>query len=374
MPAVFGRLPSWSFGVLVSHSRFERLVAQKADSRRKLYNGQIECWFYHYQGPLADSPIEPVFRSDDDRALRRYRQPSAAADSAASRQQEMFANRLVNRARHLRRWPQRGITCYRIYDRDMPEIPLVIDRYEGCLHIVELPRQHDRTLSEHHRWLDALTATAAESLGVSPANVFFKRYADRREPLATAVTASPTHVVQEAGMKYHVNLRDYIDTGLRLDLRTLRGMIRPLAAGRRLLSLNGNSGGMAVAAAAGGAASTVTIDVLEAHVHWTRENLLLNGFAEPAHQAICGSPGEYLQGAVASLADIITIEEPTTVDLGVALKHLAPEGIAFLISSDRRYRPDRKDGIDFQVREITQQTLPEDFRNRRVHRVWRARV
>ncbi len=404
MPAVFSRLPTWSFGVLTSHPRFERLVGRKADSRRKLYNGQIECWFHHYVGPQPnEQSSEPLFQPADDRARTRYQRQraagftpavpspeiatSAGTSPAARRQQEMFANRLANRARHLRKWPQRGVTCLRLYDRDIPEIPLVIDRYEDCLHIVERPRPHDRTLNEHHRWLDTLVATAVETLGIAPENIFLKRYSDRRPPLAAAATATPTHVVHEAGLSYHVNLSEHLDTGLPLDLRTLRSMIRKLAAGKRFLGLFGNTGSLAVAAAAGDPVSTITVDPLDVHVHWMRQNLGLNGLAESEHQALCGSPGDYLQAAPTTPLDLVTIEDPTFREgagreepstfqhqhaalIAAVLPRLAVEGTVFLVSHDRRFKPS-SELSDCPWREITSQTLPEDFRNRRVHRVWR---
>jgi 23S rRNA (guanine2445-N2)-methyltransferase / 23S rRNA (guanine2069-N7)-methyltransferase len=214
-----------------------------------------------------------------------------------------------------------------------------------------------------------------------------KRYADRRPPLASAAAASPTRVVQESGLSYHVNLSDNLDTGLPLDLRLLRATIRKLAAGNRFLSLYGNTGSLAVAAAAGGPASASIIDPLEVHVYWTRENLALNGFAEPQHQVICSSPNEYLQHAAA--VDLVTIEDPTQADAGgtsqpspfqhqhvalirAVLPHLAPHGVLYVISHDRRFKPSFDELAECEAREITHQTLPEDFsRNRRIHRVWR---
>jgi 23S rRNA (guanine2445-N2)-methyltransferase / 23S rRNA (guanine2069-N7)-methyltransferase len=312
------------------------------------------------------------------RYTRQYRTTpadAAAAGPAAQSQSEMFANRLANRARHLRKWPQRGITCFRLYERDMPEIPLVIDRYEECLHIVERPRPHDRSLAEHHRWLDGLAAAAVQTLGVAADNVFLKRYADRLPLLAAASAAPATHVVQELGLRYQVNLRDYSDTGLPLNLRTLRTMIRKLAAGKRFLSLFGNTGASVVAAAAGGAASTVTVDPLEVHTQWAQQNLALNGFSGPEHRVVCASPEDDLQKA-GSAFDLITIEDHAYSQqsqarlLPTAMDCLTPHGALLWISHERRVRPPVIGLEACRVHEITTQTLPDDFRSR-VHRVWR---
>jgi 23S rRNA (guanine2445-N2)-methyltransferase / 23S rRNA (guanine2069-N7)-methyltransferase len=391
MPAVFNRLPGWSLGILTSHARLERLLGHRADSRRKLYNGRIECWFYQFAGQN-----EPLFHPADERALERYRRHhplpvgedrgegaesaspalphTSPRPDASSHQLEMFANRLRTRARHLRKWPQRGITCFRLYERDIPEIPLVIDRYEDCLHVVERPRPHDRTLNEHHRWLERVAATAAEALGVEPAAVFLKRYSDRRDLLAETDGASPTHVVHEVGLKYQVNLSDYQDTGLRLDLRLMRGMVGKLSAGKRVLVVYGNTGGFAVAAAAGGAAATLTLDPAGVHVQWTRQNLLLNGFDPQVHEAVCAAAADFSNHISGDLYDLIAIEDPAPDHAGLldALRErLAPGGVLFLVSHDRRFR--LADLATLQLREITPQTVPEDFRNRRIHRAWRIR-
>lgn len=409
MPAVFNRLPSWSYGILTSHAKLERLVGRKSDSRRKLYNGRIECWFYQFRGPAADERAAgPMFRELDDRALDRYRKvlplplaedrgeggrdttvpiPVKPADSLP-RQQEEFTNRLSKVARHLRKWPQRGVTCYRLYERDIPEIPLIIDRYEDCLHIVERPRPHERTLNEHHRWLETIAATAAETLSIDPAHVFLNRYSDRRGLLSESATAAPTQVVQENRLKFHVNLRDFRDTGLPLDLRNLRSTLQKQATGKRLLSLNGNTGTLAIAAAAGGAASSLTVDPTATHLEWTRQSLLLNGFSENVHQIAAASPADYLAAPAGDRFDFITIEDPTPADttgdasastfqrehsglLSACLLRLATDGVIYLISHDRRFRLASDELPALHIREITVQTLPEDFRNRRIHRVWR---
>jgi 23S rRNA G2069 N7-methylase RlmK/C1962 C5-methylase RlmI len=170
--------------------------------------------------------------------------------------------------------------------------------------------------------------------------MFLKRYADRREPLAQAAEASPTHVVHESGLKFRVNLADFADTGFRPDLRTLRGMIRDSSAGKRVLSLLGNTGGFAVAAAAGGAAETVSVDPLAIHRRWAQRNLQANSFDSPQHRAVHATPVHDF--------DIITLEDPPGEQdlLPVALERLAP---------------------------ITRQTVPAEYRDRRVHRSWRIR-
>ncbi len=152
----------------------------------------------------------------------------------SKRQAEEFANRLRNRARHFRRWPtKRGITCYRLYERDVPDVPLVVDRYEDALHIAEFARPHDRSPAQHADWLDLMARTAADVLDVPRKRVFVK-HRDRQRGAAQYERVDDRHaqfVVHEGGLKFLVNLSDYVDTGLFLDHRITRQMVREAAAG-----------------------------------------------------------------------------------------------------------------------------------------------
>jgi 23S rRNA (cytosine1962-C5)-methyltransferase len=154
------------------------------------------------------------------------------------------------------------------------------------------------------------------------------------------------------------------------------------------LSVYANTGAFAVAAAAGGGASTFTIDPAETLVQWARENLSLNGFGEPSHRAICASPADFLSAPPPESFELITIEDPTPAEtrgeqaastfqqehaglLRSLRERLTPEGVIFLISHDRRFKLAVDDLPGMHVREISHQTVPEDFRNRRIHRAWR---
>ena len=145
---------------------------------------------------------------------------------------------LANRARHLRRWPtKRGITCYRLYERDVADVPLVVDRYEDALHIAEFARPHDRSPAQHADWLDLMVRTAAEVLEVPRDRVFLKHRDRQRgdDQYQRVADERARFVVGEGGLKFIVNLSDYVDTGLFLDHRLTRQMVRE-AAERKTVS------------------------------------------------------------------------------------------------------------------------------------------
>ena len=302
MPEVFRRLKTWSFYVLTAHPDFEAVVGQEADRRRKLYNGRIECTYYQFYGPKPGTRATPGTVPSFLRPRHATRErrsscengtvplappaPTAPAKPAfgglsakAREQAEIFRGRLVNRARHFRRWPTRlGITCYRLYDRDVPEVPLAVDRYEDCLHIAEYERPHEHTPAEHGDWLDLMKRTAGEVLEIPVANIFLKRRERQHGPAQYQRVAEQgrTAVVSEGGLRFEINLSDYIDTGLFLDHRITRGMVREAAAGKRLLNLFAYTGSFTVYAAAGGAAETVSVDLTAPHLDWAQRNLALN--------------------------------------------------------------------------------------------------
>ncbi|NQU26265.1 MAG: bifunctional 23S rRNA (guanine(2069)-N(7))-methyltransferase RlmK/23S rRNA (guanine(2445)-N(2))-methyltransferase RlmL [Candidatus Nealsonbacteria bacterium] len=400
MPDVLRRLKTWSHYILTSHPNFEALVGQKADRRRKLYNGRIECTYFQFHGPepgtrLAEAdeaipeaaPDEPA---DDERPLAR---PAFGGLLPASRRQaEEFRNRLTKRARHLRRWPsRRGITCYRLYERDVPEVPLVVDRYEDYLHVTEYERPHERSAAEHADWLDLMVRTAGEVLDVPPEKVFtklrlrqrgstqYERYADDER----------TALVSEGGLRFRINLSDYVDTGLFLDHRITRSMVRDEAKGKRFLNLFAYTGAFTVYAAAGGAASTTSVDLSNTYLDWARKNMTLNDFRDGPHHFVRNDAMSFLEShAVAATYDLALVDPPTFSNskrteqfwdvqrdhvalLNRLFKLMSPGGVVFFSTNFRRFKLAEEQLAAATIQEISRQTVPEDFRNRRIHRCWR---
>ena len=386
-PLVLRRLPTWSFFILSARPDLEALVGQQADRRRKLYNGPLECTYYQFHGPRP-----PKEGSDRVAATKTEERAFGGLLPSAARQAEEFANRLRNRAHHLRRWPsKRGTTCYRLYERDVPDVPLVVDRYEDALHIAEFARPHDRSLAQHADWLDLMARTAGEVLEVPRERVFIKHRERQRgaSQYERMDDRRAEFVVQEGGLKFLVNLSDYVDTGLFLDHRLTRQMVREAAAGKRFLNLFGYTGAFTVYAAAGGASMTTTIDKSAAYIDWARKNLDLNGFAGPQHRLVRSDIRAFLGGLSARDEwDLAVVDPPTfsntkgRVDdwdvqahhaelLEQLAAHIAPEGVVYFSTNFRRFKLDEAALGDYTIRDITRQTIPEDFRNQRIHLCWR---
>jgi 23S rRNA (guanine2445-N2)-methyltransferase / 23S rRNA (guanine2069-N7)-methyltransferase len=391
MPIVLRRLKTWSHYLLTAHPDFETLVGRQADRRRKLYNGRIECTYYQFHGPKPASPGEPTPETKPSTTA----QPTQAFGGISAKargQAEMFRARLTKRRRHLRRWPTRqGITCYRLYDRDIPEVPLVVDRYEDRLHMAEYERPHDRSIAEHADWLDLMVRTAGEVMEVHPSNIFMK-YRDRqrgKSQYERRGSQGPTFVVSEGGLKFQVNLSDYIDTGLFLDHRITRSMVRDAAAQKRFLNLFGYTGSFTVYAADGGARATTTVDLSNTYLDWAQENMQLNGFTAKQHRFVRDDAMDFLRHLPASQRfDLAVVDPPTysrskstDVDWDVQaqhvellnrlLQHMTPGGVIFFSTNFRRFKFAESEIAAGHIHEISRQTVPPDFRNRRIHRCWK---
>jgi len=324
------------------------------------------------------------------------REPVGGRGRSTADQIGDFRRRLAKRFKHLGRWARRqGIEAFRVYDRDIPEIPLVIDWYAGWLHAAEYDRPHERTDIEHEVWLDRMIEAAAAELGVPPERTFLKVRRRQRDGGQYEKVDGRRAVVdvREGGLTFEVNLSDYLDTGLFLDHRTTRAMVRDEAAGRRMLNLFGYTGSFSVYAAAGGAAATTTVDLSNTYLEWTRTNLARNGFRDAGrhrtvrdeargflhHRALRGEPPfDLVVADPPTFSRSARSETPWDVQrdhaelLELVAGNLAPGGVVYFSTNFRRFRLDEdRIGPLFAVREITSRTIPEDFRNERVHRAWR---
>lgn len=412
-PLVLRRLPTWSHYILSARRDLEQLVGQTADRRRKLYNGPLECTYYQFHGPRPGEAVPRIIEGIEATLDRegeapaeprqtklggRLALPSSPAPAFgglradSQRQAAEFANRLRNRARHLRRWPNRGITCYRLYERDVPDVPLVVDRYEDALHIAEFARPHDRSPAQHADWLDLMARTAGEVLEVPRERVFLK-HRDRQRGASQYERfdhRGAKFEVHEGGLKFLVNLSDYVDTGLFLDHRLTRQMVCDTAADKHFLNLFAYTGSFSVYAAAGGALSTTTVDKSTTYIEWARENLALNAFTGPEHNFVRSDIREFLgQLKARDQWDLAVVDPPTFsntkdaddvwdvqrdhAELLITLAHhITPGGTVFFSTNFRRFKLDEAAlAAHYTIRDITRQTIPDDFRNQRIHACWR---
>jgi len=212
--------------------------------------------------------------------------PEGAGGGKTAEQAQMLANRLRKRLRHLGKWARRaGAGAFRLYDRDIPEIPLALDVYidaetgEPAVSGALYKRPYEKSEAEEERWLCAMREAAAQALGIGAGSVILK-LRQRQPGLAQYERLSAqgiTRIVSEGGLRFRANLSDYLDTGLFLDRRAMRRMVGAESSGRRALNLFCYTASFSVFAAAGGAASTDSVDLSNTYLRWAQGNFALNG-------------------------------------------------------------------------------------------------
>jgi 23S rRNA (guanine2445-N2)-methyltransferase / 23S rRNA (guanine2069-N7)-methyltransferase len=372
------RFPGWRAAVLAGDAELGHRLGLRATKIHSLYNGRIECSLLHFV--------------IDEHAATRLPRPTAPEARSASA--GMLANRLRKNRKHLARWLEReGIACYRLYDADLPEYALAIDVYEGTqrwVHVQEYapPKTVDAAVARS-RLREAL-GVILEVLDADESRLFLKtrRPQKGRSQYEKLGSGGALREVSEDGCRLLVNFEDYLDTGLFLDQRLTRRLLRELAAGRDFLNLFGYTGVATVHAALGGARSTTTVDLSRTYLDWARRNLELNGFTGSRHALIQADCLRWLQEPQARYG-LIFLDPPTfstskrmqgTLDVQrdhVSLinrteRLLAPGGVLIFSTNLRTFAMDCEALPQLAFEDLSRATLPKDFeRSPRMHHCWR---
>lgn len=302
-----------------------------------------------------------------------------------------FANRLAKMYKHFGKWARRqGITCYRVYDNDIPGTPLAIDVYENIVHVAEYARDHGMEPTEHAAWLDGCLKVISEVLGVSPELIYLK-YRQRQKGLRQYERFSRVgaeYLVRENGLRFLIKPADYLDVGLFLDHRNTRQMVRQEAQGKRILNLFAYTGSFTVYAAAGGASETLTIDMSNTYLEWADRNLSLNDFSGKNHRLLQADVLAWLEQQPHEQFDLIVLDPPTfsnskrmddTLDIqrdhvmliNRTLRFCAPGGTLYFSTNYRRFKLWTEEIRATDIQDISQKTVPEDFRNKKIHQCFK---
>ena len=391
------RCAGWRAAILAADTPAAKQLGLRTARRVPLANGPIACRLLELD--IRSRPERADGESVEEREDPSRPAPPADAHRAAGRglfDDGDFRRRLAKRKKHLARWARRqGIEAYRVYDRDIPEIPLAIDLYGEWLHAAEYDRPHTRTEIEHDVWLDRVMEAAAAELGIMPNRTFLKRRSRTRGHAQVEKVGDQRAIVRvrEGGLVFEVNLSDYLDTGLFLDHRTTRSMVRAEAAGKRMLNLFCYTGSFSVYAAAGGAAETTSVDLSNTYLEWTRTNLAANGFTDAGrHRTVRDEARAFLEHRARRNErpfDLVVVDAPTfsrsarsetpwdvqgdhAALLAAVRENLVDGGVVYFSTNFRRFKlDDASVARHFTIREISHRTIPEDFRNERIHRCWR---
>lgn len=357
----------WNLSLFSASPELLSCLQLRADKQFKAKNGPLDCVQKNYH--LAEND-------------------GSGAVSLA----EDFANRLRKNLKKYEKWArQEGIECYRLYDADLPEYNVAIDRYGEWVVVQEYAPP--KTVDAHkarQRLFDIIAATISV-LGIAPNKLVLKTRERQKGKNQYQKMAEKGDFleVQEYNARLWVNLTDYLDTGLFLDHRIARRMLGQMSKGKDFLNLFAYTGSASVHAGLGGARSTTTVDMSRTYLEWAERNLRLNGLTGRAHRLMQADVLGWLRESDEQF-DLIFIDPPTFSNskrmedafdvqrdhlrLMTDLKRLLRKGGTIMFSNNKRgFRMDH-DGLaqlGLKAQEITQKTLSQDFaRNRQIHNCW----
>ncbi|MBN6063256.1 bifunctional 23S rRNA (guanine(2069)-N(7))-methyltransferase RlmK/23S rRNA (guanine(2445)-N(2))-methyltransferase RlmL [Aggregatibacter actinomycetemcomitans] len=389
--SVFGQrlkqqFAGWNASIFSGEPSLLDCLRLRSHRQFKAKNGPLDCVQKNYQlaERTAQSAVENAAEFDRTSAETASAfSPDVAPD---------FANRLQKNIKKIEKWAkQQGLDAYRLYDADLPEYNLAVDRYADHIVVQEYaaPKNIDENKARQ-RLLDAVNATLKVT-GVETNKLILKvrqkqKGTNQYEKLANK---GEYFYVNEYGAKLWVNLTDYLDTGLFLDHRLTRKMLGEMAQGRDFLNLFAYTGSATVHAALDGAKSTTTVDMSNTYLNWAEQNLLLNDIEGKQHKLIQADCLQWLEKCDRQF-DLIFVDPPTFsnskrmedswdvqrdhIKLMTNLKRiLRPNGTIVFSNNKRGFKMDFSglEALGLSAVEISRKTLPLDFeRNKQIHNCW----
>lgn len=373
------RVPGWTAAILCGSEELGKATGLRANKVYQLFNGAIEASL------IVVRDLRPM-------TARETEAPAALNESA-----QMVANRLRKNRRKLKSWLARsGVTCYRIYDADLPEYAAAVDVYTQAddgslwLHVQEYAAPATIPEPLQKQRLRDLLSAVREVFEVSRDRVSVKTRSRGKGGSKYGVMDRRGEFleVREGSALLRVNLFDYLDTGLFLDHRPVRSGIAGAADDKDMLNLFAYTGAATVQAAVGGARSTTSVDLSATYLQWAADNLRINGCTGRAHRLVQADALRFLTEDK-SQYDLIFCDPPTFSNskragdfdiqtshvelLELAMRRLRSDGVLLFSNNFRRFKLDAEAVALFaECEEITAETLDPDFeRNHRIHRCWR---
>jgi 23S rRNA G2069 N7-methylase RlmK/C1962 C5-methylase RlmI len=298
-------------------------------------------------------------------------------------------NKIRKNYRHVRKWAKRTVTnCFRIYDREIKEYPLAIDFYDGrfCVHYFASMRDFNEPRQDLY---DEAMSAICSLFDVQESCIYWRTRIkrDKTEQYEKTDESKEFFTVLEYGVKFKVNLQDYLDTGLFLDHRETRQLVASMAPGKRLLNLFAYTCSFSVHAALAGAAFTKSVDMSNTYTEWGKDNFHLNAINMKNHWIVREDCLKFLDQEKGEKYNIIVIDPPTIsrskkMDqmfdiqrdyvslITKALKLLSKEGTLFFSTNSRQFDFDESQFKECRIQDISKKTIPIDFHQQKIHRCW----
>lgn len=369
----------WQAAVFTGNTELGKNMGLRALKQYAFFNGTIPC-------KLLLFSIEASMFVDETAGLKiRTLAPELWSNGA-----HMFANRLRKNNKLFAGWAkQNAIQCYRLYDADMPEYALAIDRYDSWLHVQEYAPPASIDPAKAKQRLREALSVIPEVLGVAVENIVVKQRQQQKGVAQYEKLAEEKHFIPvvEGAATLLVNLHDYLDTGLFLDHRPLRQKIYTLSQGKRFLNLFCYTATATVHAVLGGAITSVSVDMSNTYLNWAAENFTINNIDSQQHWLMQADCFDWL-AKNSEKFDLILLDPPTfsnskrmddTLDIQrdhiklieLTMRHLAPGGLLLFSTNFRKFKLNYAALANYKITEITPKTIDKDFiRNVKIHQCW----
>jgi 23S rRNA (cytosine1962-C5)-methyltransferase len=294
----------------------------------------------------------------------------------------MFSNRLTKVYKHRAKIARKqGISCYRLYDLDMPEFPFCIDVYGDYVYVAEYKRNHQLSEEDHKDWLRQSKFIISEVVNIPLESIHIKErkvIEERQQQYQKLAGAQEEIIVQENGYKFIINLRDYLDTGLFLDHRTTRKMVGEWSEGKSVLNLFAYTGSFSVYAGMNGAAAVETLDLSNTYINWAKRNFEANNLSDEKYRFQVVDVMAWLKEAQSCTYDIIVCDPPTFSNskkmdgildtqrdhvfmINECLRILRPEGKLIFSTNFTKFKLYTEQLNTTKIKDITKMTTPFDF-------------
>ena len=376
--AVKHGFPGWNVALFTDNHELAKFFGLRAHHKNTLYNGPIKCTLYHYR--IRDDKTKEPERAGVEK------------ETLISEDAQVFANRLTKNIKHLSKWARKeAISCYRLYDADVPQYAMAIDVYQDWVHVQEYAAPKSVDSVKAFIRLNEAVQIISQVLDVATSRIVVKT---RKKQSGKSQYSRQDHsdeslIVTENGLKFKVNLKDYLDTGLFLDHRLTRELVAKLAPDKTFLNLFAYTATATVYAAEAGARSTTTVDMSNTYLDWAQQNMKLNKLRSQQHAFIREDCIKWLddENSKGRSYQLIFLDPPTfsnskrmdhTLDIRrdhaalirQAMAILANDGLLIFSCNARGFKLDKAALDGYALRDITRLTTSEDFRRKPAHVCW----
>jgi len=401
----------WRAGVFTGNPELGKQMGLRSDKKYKLFNGSIDSELLMFSinaEAFVKSRVEQDGRFSKDESERAEAEQKVQASNreeqaaALTPGAQMLVNRLQKNLKQLDKWANKNaVSCYRLYDADMPEYAAAIDIYRGqtqfgkneqlYAHVQEYaaPKSVDEERAAQR--FAEIEMAVPFALGIPAAQISYKqRRRNKGSSQYEKLNERPTgelFSVMEGAARLHINMWQYLDTGLFLDHRPVRKLVAQMAKDKRFLNLFCYTATASVHAALGGARFTLSVDMSNTYLNWARKNFALNGLSEARNRLEQADCLRWLDSND-QLFDLILLDPPSFSNskrmddvLDVQRDHvemihktmraLSEDGTLIFSNNLRSFKLDYDALSAYTIKDISGQTIDEDFkRNPKIHQCW----